>query len=219
MVFVWSSLVGGNAAYTLVQVALNDLLMLAVYIPVCAALIGATNLALPWDTIAMAVALFIAAPLALGATIRAVVVRRPGGKEALARAMNVFKPVTIVALLATLVLIFIFQGQKIGSKPLDIVLLAIPIVLQTLLNFCLAYYLVRAGCGVWGRGGVGGARHGTGVRWTGRGCVLPPALTPQISTDHASPHTPTQGYSACMPHERLAPAGLIATSNFFELAV
>lgn len=168
MVFVWSLLVGGSGSYTLVQVAFNDLLMLALYVPTCAALIGATSIPMPWDTIAIAVALFIVAPLVLAAAIRAAVLRHPSGKAALDSAINAFKPVTIVALLATLVLIFIFQGPTIGAKPLHIVLLAIPITIQTVLNFCIAYGF---------------------------------------------------GYSACMPHERLAPAAMIATSNFFELAV
>lgn len=168
MVFVWSLLTGGHAGYTLVQVAFNDLLMLGLYVPICAALIGATNLAMPWDTIAIAVALFIAAPLFIAAVIRAVVLRRPNGKAELDRAMGVFKPVTIVALLLTLVLIFIFQGRVIGERPLHIVLLAIPITIQTVLNFLWTYAF---------------------------------------------------GFATCMPHERLAPAALIATSNFFELAV
>ena len=167
MVFVWSLLTGGDGAYTLVQVAFNDLLMLALYVPTAALLIGVSNIDLPWLTIIYAVVLFIAAPLLLAATARAIIVARYGVRV-IDRVVAVCKPATIVALLATLVLIFIFQGRTIGEKPLHIVLLAVPIIIQCCLNFAICYYL---------------------------------------------------GWSACVPHERLAPASMIATSNFFELAV
>ena len=167
MVFCWSSLVGGDAAYTLVQVAFNDLLMLGLYVPTCVLLIGVSTITLPWVTIIYAVALFIAAPLVLAAVLRTAVLRT-GGQAALDACVQRVKPVTTVALLAMLLIIFIFQGQKIGSKPLDIVLLAIPITIQCVLMFSFCYAV---------------------------------------------------GAAACIPHRRLAPAALIATSNFFELAV
>lgn len=168
MVFVWSTLVGGDGAYTLVQVAFNDLLMLAFYVPTAALLIGVSDIPLPWETIILAVVLFIVAPMVIAATVRTVVIRCKGEAFLNERVVGPFKPLTIIALLLTLVLIFIFQGKTIGEKPLHIVLLAVPIILQTCLNFVITYGF---------------------------------------------------GYMTCMPHERLAPASMIATSNFFELAV
>jgi ACR3 family arsenite transporter len=167
MVFVWSLLMGGDGAYTLMQVAVNDLLMLALYTPTVMLLLGVSSIPLPYATIVIAVVLFIVAPLIISAGIRHFITKY-GGLGALDRVIARFKPVTIIALLATLVLIFIFQGQKIGNKPLDIVLVAVPIIMQTVLNFCICYSL---------------------------------------------------GYATCIEHVRLGPASLIATSNFFELAV
>ena len=112
MVFVWSALVGGDGAYTLVQVAFNDLLMLPLYAPICVLLIGVSNIPLPWLTIIYSVLLFIVAPLFLAVTVRYYIIRiMGGGEEQIKQMVGRFKPVTIAALLLMLVLIFIFQGQ------------------------------------------------------------------------------------------------------------
>ena len=108
--FVWSSLTGGDPAYTLVQVAFNDLLMLGLYVPTCVLLIGVSNIPLPWLTITYAVLLFIVAPTFIAVIARVLIIRYYGIK-ALDGIVNRFKPVTIICLLFTLVLIFIFQGM------------------------------------------------------------------------------------------------------------
>ena len=168
MVFVWSQLMGGSAEYTLMQVAVNDLLMLALYVPICGGLIGASSLALPWVTIAVAVTLFVAAPLALACAVRAVVLRAADEAFLLQRIVAPIKPLTTAALLAMLVLIFVFQGPHLATRTADIFLLAVPITLQ-----CCAMFALPYGAAFWLR----------------------------------------------IPHERAAPAALIGTSNFFELAV
>eukprot|EP01112_Ceratiomyxa_fruticulosa_P021215 TRINITY_DN739_c0_g1_i2.p1 TRINITY_DN739_c0_g1~~TRINITY_DN739_c0_g1_i2.p1 ORF type:complete len:547 (-),score=67.59 TRINITY_DN739_c0_g1_i2:208-1848(-) len=167
MVFVWSLLMNGDGPYTLVQVAFNDILMIALYVPTVMLLLGVSSIPLPYDTIILAVVLFILVPLIISSAVRSIVIKKYGEVQ-FNRIVDKFKPVTIVALLAMLVLIFIFQGQKIGSKPLDIVLIAIPLLLQTSFNFVLCYGI---------------------------------------------------GYFICIDYAYLAPASLIATSNFFELAV
>eukprot|EP01041_Mallomonas_annulata_P014851 gene14851-31534_t len=112
MVFVWSALVGGDPAYTLVQVAVNDLLLLCFYVPTVELLIGVSNIELPWETLIYAVLLFIVAPLILAVTMRVIIITK-FGLGALTNLVDRFKPVTVICLLLTLVLIFIFQGQKI----------------------------------------------------------------------------------------------------------
>ena len=141
--------------------------MLGIYVPTAALLIGVSNISLPWETIIYAVLLVIAAPLVIAVSFRYVILRY-FSLDTLNNLVDTFKPVTVICLLLTLVLIFIFQGQKIGGKPLDIVLIAIPIIIQCVFNFFLAYAL---------------------------------------------------GFYCCIPHKRLAPGAMIATSNFFELAV
>lgn len=112
MVFVWSVLVDGDGAYTLVQVAFNDLLMLGLYAPTAVMLIGVSNIQLPWLTIIYAVLLFIAAPLFIAAASRYMIISR-WGHSVLNNLVAKFKPVTIICLLLTLILIFIFQGMLI----------------------------------------------------------------------------------------------------------
>ena len=112
MVFVWSALVGGDGAYTLVQVAFNDLLMLPLYAPICVLLIGVSNIPLPWLTIIYSVLLFIVAPLFLAVAARYYILRiMGGGEEQIKQIVDRFKPVTMASLLLMLVVIFIFQGQ------------------------------------------------------------------------------------------------------------
>ncbi|HZY30320.1 MAG TPA: ACR3 family arsenite efflux transporter [Candidatus Methylomirabilis sp.] len=143
MVFVWSYLTDGDPAYTLVQVALNDLIMLIAFAPIVILLLGVSNITVPYDVLLYSVVLYIVIPLAAGAVSRATLLRTRG----LAWFEGVFlarlKPVTIVALLATLVIIFAFQGEVILGKLSHILLIAIPLLIQVYFNSGLAYGLAR----------------------------------------------------------------------------
>jgi arsenite transporter len=144
MVFVWSYLTEGDPAYTLVQVSLNDLVMLFLFAPIVRFLVnGASSLHVPFRVLLYAVAIFIVIPLAAGSALRAWFIRAHGQewfeKALLAR----FAPVSMLALLATLVLIFAFQADNITGKPFHVVLIAIPILLQVYFNSSLAYGLMR----------------------------------------------------------------------------
>lgn len=141
MVFVWSHLCNGNANFTLTQVALNDLVMVFAFAPIVALLLGVSSIPVPWDTLLLSVVMYIVIPLAIAQFIRARLVRR--GEAAFQAALAKISPVAIVALLATLVLLFSFQGQAIVSQPLIIVMLAVPILLQTLFIAGLGYWLNR----------------------------------------------------------------------------
>lgn len=168
MVFVWSYLTRGDAAYTLVQVAVNDLIMLVAFAPIVVLLLGISNIQVPWDTVLLSVLLYIVIPLAAGYWVRNRVIKRRG----LAWFNDVFlrrvASITPVGLIVTLVLLFAFQGDVIIANPLHIVLIAIPLIIQTVLVFAIAYGWAKA--------------------WR-------------------------------VPHAIAAPAGMIAASNFFELAV
>lgn len=168
MVFVWSYLTRGDAAYTLVQVAVNDLIMLVAFAPIVVLLLGISNIQVPWDTVLLSVLLYIVIPLAAGYWVRNSVIKRRG----LAWFNDVFLKrvswITPVGLIVTLVLLFAFQGDVIIANPLHIVLIAIPLIIQTVLVFAIAYGWAKA--------------------WR-------------------------------IPHNVAAPAGMIAASNFFELAV
>lgn len=168
MVFVWSLLVGGHPGYTVVQVAVNNALLLALYVPLAGALIGAASLPPPYATVALSVALFLVAPLLAACAVRWAVLRWRG-PAALATLRARLAPAVGAGLLATLVLVFLFQGQAIASRPGHIAMVAVPLALQTV--------------GVW-------------------------AFVYAIG-----------GGVCAMEHAFLAPASLIATSNFFELAV
>jgi len=177
MVLVWSLLVGGNAAYTVIQVAVNDLLTLALFVPIVSLLLGkgvtAGDVPPPYKIVTASVLAFVGIPLLVAVAVRLVLVRRLGGRaqaqRAIERVAGAFKPVTLAGLLATLVLVFAFQGAVVGSKALHILLIAVPMTISTALVWMIVYL---AGSGL-----------------------------------------------LSMPHELLAPAALIATSNFFELAI
>jgi len=145
MVFVWSNLVDGNAEFTLSQVALNDAIMLVAFAPIVGLLLGISAIAVPWDTLMLSVLLFILVPLLLAQLWRGRVLRQ-GGPAALARMQAALGPVSICALLATLVLLFALQGRQILDQPRVILLLAIPILLQVYFNAGLALWLNRR-CG------------------------------------------------------------------------
>jgi ACR3 family arsenite transporter len=167
MVFVWSVLVGGDPGYTVVQVAVNDGMMLILYLPTMLLLLQASSIPLPYETIAISVCFFIAIPLLLAVVVRKMLLKY-GGEPLLEKTIHALKPVCTIGLLATLILIFIYQGATIGQKPIHILLIIIPLSLQTFVIFGLTFWL---------------------------------------------------GFTVCMDFNVLAPASLISTSNFFELAV
>ena len=143
MVFVWSQLTKGDPAYTVVQVATNDLIILVAFIPIVKFLLGLSDIAVPWSTLGLSVLLFVVIPLAGGVLTRHAVIRSRGTEYFEKRFLPKFNQVTIGGLLLTLVLIFSFQGNVIIGNPLHIVLIAIPLVIQTFLIFFLVYLPCR----------------------------------------------------------------------------
>ena len=143
MVFVWSRLSDGDPNYTLVQVAVNDLIMVFAFAPIAALLLGVSDVLVPWDTMITAVGLFVVVPLAAGWLMR-VLLKSPGRIERLEAQL---KPLSITALIATVLLLFMVQAQAILSNPLAIVLIAIPLILQTYLIFWLTAQWMR----LWGQ--------------------------------------------------------------------
>jgi ACR3 family arsenite transporter len=141
MVFVWSRLTGGDPYFTLSQVALNDLIMVVAFAPIVALLLGVAAISVPWDTLLTSVVLYIVIPLALAQLWRKRLLMR--GQAALDAALSHLQPWSVVALLATLVLLFAFQGNAILNQPLVIALLAVPILIQVFFNAGLAYWLNR----------------------------------------------------------------------------
>ena len=139
MVFVWSSLTKGDPAYTVVQVATNDLIILIAFVPIVKFLLGVSNIAVPWDTLILSVVLFVVIPLAGGMLTRSFIVKRKGKDYFENIFIHKFDSVTTIGLLLTLVMIFSFQGNIILENPLHIVLIAIPLILQTFLIFAIAY--------------------------------------------------------------------------------
>ncbi len=137
MVFVWSNLSGGDPNFTLSQVALNDAIMIVAFAPIVGLLLGLSAITVPWDTLFLSVVLYIVIPLIAAQLWRRTLLAH--GETRLARVLHALQPVSLVALLGTLVLLFGFQGQQILRQPLVIVLLAVPIVIQVYLNAGLAY--------------------------------------------------------------------------------
>ena len=139
MVFVWSHLTHGNPAYTVVQVATNDLIILVAFTPIVALLLGIGGVTIPWDTLLLSVALFVVIPLLGGILTRTAVVKKRGLDYFEKGFLPKFNNVTIIGLLLTLVIIFSFQGKVILENPLHIVLIAVPLIIQTFLIFFIAY--------------------------------------------------------------------------------
>lgn len=139
MVFVWSYLTKGDAAYTLVQVAVNDLIILVAFAPIVALLLGVGGVAIPWATLLLSVLLFVVIPLAAGIVTRICVVRKRGIDYFNNVFIHKFDKVTIIGLLFTLVILFSFQGETILANPLHILLIAVPLIVQTILIFFVAY--------------------------------------------------------------------------------
>ncbi|WAA11261.1 ACR3 family arsenite efflux transporter [Fervidibacillus albus] len=168
MVFVWSYLTKGNAAYTVVQVATNDLIIMIAFIPIVKFLLNIGDVTVPWDTLILSVILFVVIPLFGGVLTRMYVTKRKGSDYFENKFLPKFDGLTTVGLLLMLILLFSFQGDIILQSPLHILLIAIPLSIQTVFIFFIAYL---------------------GAKWMK------------------------------LPHPIAAPAGMIGSSNFFELAV
>jgi arsenite transporter len=166
MVFVWSEMTKGDPNYTLVQVSLNDLVMVFAFAPIAAFLLGVTNVTVPWETLLLSVVLYVVLPLLAGVATRHLWLR--GGPERLARGVSRLKPWSMIGLVATVVLLFGFQAETLVSEPLVILMIAVPLIIQS-----YGIFFVSA----------------IGARWLK------------------------------LPHSIAAPACMIGTSNFFELAV
>lgn len=167
MVFVWSQLTKGDPNYTLVQVSVNDIIMIFAFAPICALLLGVSNIEVPWQTLFISVLLYVLLPLIAGVVTRHILNKRHD-ENALPQLLTSLKPWSVIGLLATVVLLFGFQADTIISEPQTIGLIAIPLILQTYGIFIIAYFAAK-----WLK----------------------------------------------LPHNIAAPACLIGTSNFFELAV
>lgn len=141
MVFVWSYLTDGDPAYTLVQVAINDLIMLVLFAPIVMFLLGVSNIVVPQDVLFMSVLLYIVIPLVAGYLTRRILLQYQGEDWFNTKLLAPLKPVTTIALLMTLVIIFAFQGETIINNWFNIVLIAIPITIQVYFNSSLAYGL------------------------------------------------------------------------------
>ncbi|WP_430933918.1 ACR3 family arsenite efflux transporter [Saccharicrinis sp. 156] len=139
MVFVWSYLTNGDPNYTLVQVAVNDLIILVAFVPIVGLLLGMTNVQVPYDTLVASVLIFVVIPLLAGYITNKQLIKRRGEKWFTESFLPKFKPVSIIALLLTLVLLFAFQGNTISENPLIILLVAVPLVIQTYFIFFIAW--------------------------------------------------------------------------------
>lgn len=143
MVFVWSNLSNGEPHFTLSQVALNDVIMVFAFAPLVALLLGLSAIAVPWETLVLSVALYIVVPVIVAQLVRRWTLERKG-EAGLAAVLRHLQPVSLFALLATLILLFAFQGEQILKQPLVIAMLAVPILIQVYFNAGLAYTLSRA---------------------------------------------------------------------------
>ncbi len=143
MVFVWSNLSDGEPHFTLSQVALNDVIMIVAFAPIVGLLLGLSAITVPWETLLLSVVLYIAVPVAIAQFLRGRILAH-GGEAALQAVLKKLQPVSLVALLVTLVLLFGFQGEQILRQPMIIAMLAVPILIQVYFNSGLAYFLNRA---------------------------------------------------------------------------
>lgn len=159
MVFVWSKLTKGDPAYTLVQVASNDLILLLAYGPIVGFLLKMGNITIPWETLLLSIVLFILVPLLLSMFTRKEIIKRKGLDYLERNFIPAFDRYTMVGLLLTLIIIFSFQGDKIIAQPLNILLIAIPLIIQTLFIFAITFFMaykakleysIAAPCGMIG---------------------------------------------------------------------
>ncbi|WIV11101.1 ACR3 family arsenite efflux transporter [Proteiniborus sp. MB09-C3] len=144
MVFVWSHLTKGDPAYTLVQVATNDLIILVGFVPIVAFLLGLSNISIPWGTLFLSVVLFVVIPLVAGWISRSAITKNRGLEYFENRYIPKFGNVTTIGLLLTLIILFSFQGQTIIDNPLDIALIAVPLIIQTFFIFFVSYLWAKA---------------------------------------------------------------------------
>ena len=138
MVFVWSQLVKGDPNYTLVQVSINDLIMVVAFAPIAAFLLGVTNVTVPWETLVLSTVLYVVLPLIAGMIARSLLQKK--SSDAVSQFVASVKPASIIGLISTVVLLFAFQAQTIIAKPLVIVLIAIPLIIQTYGIFFITYW-------------------------------------------------------------------------------
>ncbi len=143
MVFVWSHLTKGNPAYTVVQVATNDIIILIAFVPIVKLLLGITNVYVPWSTLILSVVIFVVIPLVMGVVTRQVMVKRKGLDYFENKFIPKVSEFTIVGLLLTLIIIFSFQGSTILNNPTHILLISVPLIIQTFLIFFVAYFISR----------------------------------------------------------------------------
>lgn len=143
MVFVWSKLTKGNIAYTLVQVAVNDLILLIAFVPIVGLLLGVGKIDVPYDTLILSVVFFVVTPLVAAILTRKYLIKQKGEEYFNNIFIHKFDKITMIGLLATLVIIFIFQGDKIINYPFHIIQIAIPLIIQTFLIFYFAFYWAK----------------------------------------------------------------------------
>lgn len=143
MVFVWSHLTKGDPAYTVVQVATNDIIILIAFVPIVKFLLNLSNVSVPWETLLLSVVLFVVVPLVLGVITRTTVIKKKGLDYFDNNFITKFNNITVIGLLLTLVIIFSFQGSVILENPLHIILIGIPLTIQTFFIFFLAYGLAK----------------------------------------------------------------------------
>lgn len=143
MVFVWSNLTKGDPAHTLVQVSVNDLLILVLFVPLVQLLLGVNNVHIPWDTLVFSIVLFVVVPLVGGALTRFLMIRRKGEQHFNGKFVPKFDGITTLGLLLTLVIIFSFQGDIILAQPLYVLLIAVPLILQNVISANFTYLLCR----------------------------------------------------------------------------
>lgn len=141
MVFVWSYLTKGDANYTLVQVSVNDLVLLIAFIPIVQFLLGISDISIPFDTLISSVVIFVAIPLIAGYAVNRILILRKGLQWFNETFLTALKPVSMVALLSTLILLFAFQGETIINNPLHILLIAIPLTIQTYFIFFISWFI------------------------------------------------------------------------------
>lgn len=143
MVFVWSYLTKGDANYTLVQVSINDLILLVLFIPIVRFLLGVTDIEIPYDTLIYSILIFVVIPLTAGYVSNKFLIKKHGLKWFNSVFLAKLKPISIIALITTLVLLFAFQGDKIINNPFDILLIAVPLTIQTYFIFSITWFVGR----------------------------------------------------------------------------
>ncbi|MDF2872496.1 MAG: arsenical-resistance protein [Anaerocolumna sp.] len=143
MVFVWSNLTKGDPAHTLVQVSINDLLILILFVPIVQLLLGVNNVQIPWDTLIFSIVLFVVVPLIGGFLTRAFITKRQGEEYFNEKFVTRFDGITTIGLLLTLIIIFSFQGDIILAQPLFVLLIAVPLILQNIISATFTYQLCK----------------------------------------------------------------------------